>query len=98
MIHLNLLFTAPKAQGRGYASALVRSVTSVADAQHRNTYLLSSNIANTGFYNSMGFQVVDFAVVGEDNPDWHEAPVVLNIMVREFGKVKEYNEKAMFIV
>jgi len=98
MLNVNVLFTSPEAQGRGYASALVRSITSIADAQQRSTWLASSNIANTGFYNSQGFQTVGYISLGEADRDWKEPPIIVNIMVREPEEAQEFNDKAAILV
>lgn len=83
MVCLRILYTTPARQGRGYASALVREVTKIADEQRRSTQLLSSNIANTEFYNSVGFVEKGRFTVGEDDPTWKEDPVTVSLMVRE---------------
>ena len=36
--------------------------------------------ANTGFYNSLGFETVATTVAGNDNPTWTENPVVVSIV------------------
>ncbi|EKM54617.1 uncharacterized protein PHACADRAFT_185527 [Phanerochaete carnosa HHB-10118-sp] len=76
-IYLQILATTPEKQGRGYASALIRTVTGIADAQRRATFLLSSNLINTGFYNSFGFVEGAKIVLGNDDPTWREPPVVV---------------------
>ncbi|KAI0700774.1 hypothetical protein BC835DRAFT_366192 [Cytidiella melzeri] len=75
MAYIALLATKPIQQGRGYASALVKMAVDEADAQGRITWLLSSNIANTGFYNSHGFIAKAKITLGEDNPTWNRPPV-----------------------
>ena len=65
MLELSTLMTHPLAQHHGYASALVRMVTSEADRQGRGTYLHSSNrVTNLGFYESLGFVEVGMYEVG----------------------------------
>jgi len=83
MVVLDLLATAPGKQGHGYGSELATMVTSEADAESRATMLVSSNIANTAFYESLGFRTIKEVVVGDDNPTWTEPPVILGIMLRE---------------
>ena len=96
MVCLHTLYTKPAKQGRGYASALVREVTKIvrspytdlcllisvsqADEQQRATFLFSSNIANTGFYNSVGFVEKGRFVLGEDDPTWKEDPVIVLVV------------------
>jgi hypothetical protein len=43
-------------------------------------WLGSSNIANEPFYNSHGFYTVGEAIIGNDDPNWHEAPVIVQIV------------------
>ncbi|KAI0926925.1 hypothetical protein AcV5_007596 [Taiwanofungus camphoratus] len=52
MINLTNLATVPEKQGRGYGTALVRHVTAQADVQQCSTWLTSSNVVNTKFYES----------------------------------------------
>ncbi|EMD40901.1 hypothetical protein CERSUDRAFT_121532 [Gelatoporia subvermispora B] len=85
MAELAGLATAPAAQGRGYGTALVREVTTIADAYGRSTWLVSSNVNNTGFYESVGFRVVGEFALGENNPTWGKAPVIIRIMVRPYS-------------
>ncbi|EAU84636.1 hypothetical protein CC1G_00155 [Coprinopsis cinerea okayama7 len=83
MIHVTLVCTEPESQGRGYASALLDTITRLADILGVACWLESSNIANEPFYNSHGFKSVGNAVVGDQNPDWGEKPVIVQIMIRE---------------
>ncbi|KLO11389.1 hypothetical protein SCHPADRAFT_942096 [Schizopora paradoxa] len=83
MFYIDLLATSPKSQGKGYGSALVAAVTSMADVQNRTTFLISSNIQNTAFYNSCGFVTVDSAILGNDNPSWKAPPIKVPLMVRK---------------
>ncbi|EMD40903.1 hypothetical protein CERSUDRAFT_80554 [Gelatoporia subvermispora B] len=82
MVVLRALATAPEKQGRGYGSMLVRVVTAFADDRGRSTWVTSSNVDNTGFYESFGFKVVGEVRMGEENPTWNKAPVIVRIMVR----------------
>jgi len=86
MVHLDLLATSPMSQGKGYGFALVSAVTSTADLQNRSTYLLSSNIQNTTFYNSCGFTTIANVVLGSSNPSWKAPPVIMPLMVRKPSK------------
>ncbi|KAG9218881.1 hypothetical protein CCMSSC00406_0001005 [Pleurotus cornucopiae] len=79
MVHIDGLATSPQSQGRGYAGALLDAVTAKADTASRATYLESSNVANTGFYESHGFITVGEIVCGDDNPAWKEPPVVVKL-------------------
>ncbi|KAL4265037.1 N-acetyltransferase domain-containing protein [Pleurotus pulmonarius] len=84
MVHIDGLATSPRSQGRGHAGALLDAVTAKADAASRATYLESSNVANTRFYESHGFSTVGEIEYGGDNPSWKEPPVVVKLMVREY--------------
>ncbi|GJE84058.1 hypothetical protein PsYK624_001330 [Phanerochaete sordida] len=83
VIGLQVLATHPEKQGHGYGSALVRTITGIADAQGRATALTSSNPANTGFYNSLGFVEAAQIVLGDEDPTWQEPPLILLVMIRE---------------
>jgi len=83
MMYVNGICTSPASQGRGYGGAVLDSVTAIADAQRRAIWLISSNINNTGFYNSHGFITVGTYVLGDKNSEWHDAPVLVSIMVRK---------------
>ncbi|KAL4265042.1 N-acetyltransferase domain-containing protein [Pleurotus pulmonarius] len=83
MYHIDSLATSPQSRCRGYASALLDAVTAKADAASRGTYLESSNVANTAFYESRGFRIVGEVQCGNDNPAWKQPPVVVKLMVRE---------------
>ena len=41
---------------------------------------MSSNIKNTGFYNSLGFVTKAQVSVGDEDPDWTEPPVVVSLV------------------
>ncbi|KAF9568932.1 hypothetical protein CPC08DRAFT_757143 [Agrocybe pediades] len=83
MVYVGLLATSPKSQGHGYGSALLEEVTRITDYYGQATWLKSSNIRNTDFYNSHGFLTVATATIGDEDPDWQEGPVVVSIMVRQ---------------
>ncbi|KAF4619343.1 hypothetical protein D9613_005109 [Agrocybe pediades] len=83
MVYVGLLATSPKSQGHGYGSALLEEVTRIADYYGQATWLKSSNIRNTDFYNSHGFLTVATATIGDEDPDWQEWPVIVSIMVRQ---------------
>ena len=54
-----------------------------ADALLCATYLTSSNVDNTQFYEACGFKTVAEITLGEGNPDWKEPPVI----VQYVGKI-----------
>lgn len=41
---------------------------------------MSSNVNNTGFYNSLGFVTEADILMGDDDPDWHTKPVVIKLV------------------
>ncbi|XP_006460323.1 hypothetical protein AGABI2DRAFT_220269 [Agaricus bisporus var. bisporus H97] len=83
MLYIDTLATEPASQGWGYGGALLESVGALGDMTNRAIWLKSTNEKNTSFYSFHGYKVVDAVVLGDDNPDWHNAPVVVKIMVRE---------------
>ncbi|KAF9051762.1 hypothetical protein BJ165DRAFT_1451166 [Panaeolus papilionaceus] len=83
MLFVGSLATHPDHRGRGYGSALLKSVTDIADGLGQKAWLSSSNKDNTKFYNAHGFKTVKEVVVGDDNPTWNKPPIVLSLMVRE---------------
>jgi len=95
MLFVDLLATAPAEQGRGYGSAVLDSITKEADIQNRATWLHSSNVSNTEFYNSHGFVTVRTYLLGDKNPEWHEPPVIVSIMVREPRKPADTYQKCL---
>ncbi|PCH40160.1 hypothetical protein WOLCODRAFT_67318, partial [Wolfiporia cocos MD-104 SS10] len=82
MYLLRNLSTSPAAQGRGYASILVRAVTEKArhKASYYSTWLSSSNVGNTSFYERCGFVTVGEFTLGDGNPTWTEPPLVVLIV------------------
>ncbi|KDR83931.1 hypothetical protein GALMADRAFT_150974 [Galerina marginata CBS 339.88] len=83
MLSVMILATEPASQKRGYGGELLDAITSLADVTGQVSWLLSSNSQNTQFYRLHGFEIAGEAVVGDQNPTWHEAPVVVRIMARE---------------
>jgi len=83
MVSLDSLSTAPASQGQGYGSQLVKAVTDVTEAQGRRTWLVSSNVANTGFYARCGFSIAGEFILGASNPTWKKEPIVVRILVRK---------------
>ncbi|KAJ3518079.1 hypothetical protein NLJ89_g93 [Agrocybe chaxingu] len=79
MIFINLLCTAPPSQHRGYASALLATITGQSDSFGQAAWLESSNVLNTEFYNSHGFYTVGEALLGEENPTWTDKPVAVRV-------------------
>lgn len=51
-----------------------------ADAEGRATWLCSSNLANTEFYEQCGFVGVRDFTLGEDDPTWTKPPVVARVV------------------
>ncbi|CAA7260022.1 unnamed protein product [Cyclocybe aegerita] len=82
MVTIMILATDPESRGRGYGGSLLDAVTCLADVMGQSSWLTSSNVANTEFYRIHGFKPVADVVLGDDNPKWHERPVVVKLMVR----------------
>ncbi|KAI0335566.1 hypothetical protein GY45DRAFT_810276 [Cubamyces sp. BRFM 1775] len=80
MIEVQGLATAPEKQGRGYATALMRFVNAIADAQGRSVYLFTTDAYS--FYEIVGYTVLQEAVIGIDNPKWKGDPIHIRIMYR----------------
>ncbi|KAH9893210.1 hypothetical protein C8Q73DRAFT_696087 [Cubamyces lactineus] len=80
MYYIHILGTAPEVQGRGYASALVNAVTAMADAEDRDTWLITADAIP--FYERLGFVVVQEDTLGAENPAWSSKPVPICIMLR----------------
>lgn len=55
--YLEFIGTAPRHQGKGYGTALVRPMVERADAEGVGMYLESSKESNVPFYGRFGFQV-----------------------------------------
>ncbi len=63
-----------------------------ADAEGRDSWLASSNVAaNTGFYNSLGYNTIAMFVVGEDNPTWKGSPIVVAIVRAFIGPLTRFS-------
>ncbi|OSD08758.1 hypothetical protein PYCCODRAFT_1473314 [Trametes coccinea BRFM310] len=80
MYEIRGLIVSPKAQGRGYGKALVKTVTDVSDAAGKDMWLLTTNARS--FYETIGFECVRTGTLGEGNPAWTQAPIELCIMHR----------------
>ncbi|GJE95587.1 GNAT family N-acetyltransferase [Phanerochaete sordida] len=89
MVELTSIATAPERQGRGYASALVHIVTDLADARGVDSWVVSSNTANRGFYGSFGYKLARTIYLGGDDPTWEKPPVAVDIMVRKPKSMRE---------
>jgi len=83
MVSLDSLSTAPAKQGRRYGSQLVKAITDMADTQGRSTWLVSSNVTNTGFYARCGFSIAGEFIVGASNPTWKKDPIVVRVLLRK---------------
>ncbi|KAL1944248.1 hypothetical protein VTO73DRAFT_3433 [Trametes versicolor] len=86
MYDLQMLATAPEAQGRGYGSALVNAVTDMADAEGRDTWVITVNASE--FYEHLGFQIVREGVLGDDNPSWEGKPVPVFVLRKRASKAR----------
>ncbi|KAF8914157.1 hypothetical protein CPB84DRAFT_61505 [Gymnopilus junonius] len=74
MFCVMLLATESDSQGHGYGGALLDSLSSLADVTDKASWLHSSNIQNTRFYNLHGFETVAEVVLGDQNPTWTKHP------------------------
>ncbi|KAL7282490.1 hypothetical protein ACG7TL_003961 [Trametes sanguinea] len=81
MYSLEILATAPEVRNRGYASALVNTVVKMAAAEGRDVWVVTANSCE--FYRRLGFVVRTKAVLGEDNPEWHDEPIILHVYQQE---------------
>lgn len=69
--YLSAIGVSPESQGEGLGSALVRSGLSKADAANVAVYLETETEANVGFYQHLGFGVVEqITAAGLDLPLW----------------------------
>ncbi|RPD62151.1 hypothetical protein L226DRAFT_613462 [Lentinus tigrinus ALCF2SS1-7] len=85
MMVLSGLATAPAKQGRGYATALVKTLNDKADALGCAVWLITDDAK--WFYEDLGYVLVAEDWAGVDNPKWKGGPVPLRIMVRECKSV-----------
>ncbi|KAI0832520.1 hypothetical protein BC628DRAFT_1310214 [Trametes gibbosa] len=88
MYEIQGLGTAPEVQGRGYASALVTAVTDLADADGHDVWVVTTDAYT--FYERLGFSVVRSATVGDANPAWEGAPIVVRIVRLTFAVFTRY--------
>ncbi|KAH9899772.1 hypothetical protein C8Q73DRAFT_680984 [Cubamyces lactineus] len=80
MYDIQILGTAPEAQNRGYASALVNALSEMADAAGRDVWVITGAY---GFYARLGFVTVAEDSVGGDNPNWDGKPIEVHVMCRK---------------
>ncbi|KAL1944251.1 hypothetical protein VTO73DRAFT_3436 [Trametes versicolor] len=80
MYELQSLATAPEAQGKGFASALVTTVTDMGDADGHDVWVLTTSAYK--FYETLGFSIVGEETIGASNPKWDREPVTLRVMLR----------------
>ena len=66
--YLPLIGTEPDLQRRGIGSALMRKALSRCDQEHTPAYLESTNPANTGFYERLGFEALGVIRAGSSPP------------------------------
>ncbi|KAI0030539.1 hypothetical protein K488DRAFT_72129 [Vararia minispora EC-137] len=106
---LDFLSCTSAQQNRGYGGALVREVTKIVSqfpgcvgllnnpskaAKHgHKVWLLSSNLKNSPFYQSHGFEVVGVLAVGDSDPDYHGEP----IRVETFTMDERHLSSAIFV-
>ncbi|MGI9585228.1 MAG: GNAT family N-acetyltransferase [Acidimicrobiia bacterium] len=72
--YLEAIGVEPRHQGAGFGTALVRAGLQRADHDRTSVYLETETEGNVGYYEHLGFEVVDCSVaVGLDLPIWHMA-------------------------
>ncbi|KAF9534735.1 hypothetical protein CPB83DRAFT_212343 [Crepidotus variabilis] len=81
-VYVDTLFVAKGNQGSGYGSALMKTLTDQLDSSGYTCWL-HALASNEGFYIRHGFQTIVSVTFGQDNPEWHEDPFVMNVMIRE---------------
>ncbi|KAI0638287.1 hypothetical protein C8Q77DRAFT_423097 [Trametes polyzona] len=79
-------------RGESFGSKLVTAVTDMGDADGRDVWLITTDAYP--FYEGLGFSTIRSALVGDKNPVWKGAPVVIRLMHRparssRAGKPKE---------
>ncbi|KAI0773654.1 hypothetical protein C8Q74DRAFT_1368229 [Fomes fomentarius] len=77
MFEIQVLATVPAKQGRGYGTALVKTVNKMADERGRAAYLLTTDAYR--FYETVGYKLVGEDWLGVDNPSWTGAPVPVRV-------------------
>ncbi|KAL7281024.1 hypothetical protein ACG7TL_004326 [Trametes sanguinea] len=96
MYEVQALATAPEAQGQGYGSALVTTVTDMGDADGHDVWLITADARP--FYEFLGFTAIRTTTIGEDNPKWTAAPVYMHLVSfcsaseSSFGIVRKLGE------
>ncbi|KAI0650642.1 hypothetical protein C8Q79DRAFT_397261 [Trametes meyenii] len=80
MYEVQAIATAPEAQGRGYGSALITTVTDLGDTEGRDVWLYT--VDAYPFYEYLGFSIIRTALMGVDNPTWNSAPITIRLMYR----------------
>ncbi|KAJ3539696.1 hypothetical protein NM688_g6328 [Phlebia brevispora] len=97
MFYITSVATAPAKQRRGYASMLMRMACAMADEINCATWLVVGNVRmNNAFYVRFGFVTVARILLGEDDPDWTEEPVPVDVMIRE-APSSAWNEKTAMV-
>lgn len=84
------LMAAARAKVRGIADfpvchdRILTFPSTKADALGLFSWLSSSNITNTAFYEHCGFKTVQEFAIGDNNPTWTEPPIILKIVRTPF--------------
>ncbi|EPT01387.1 hypothetical protein FOMPIDRAFT_1120523, partial [Fomitopsis schrenkii] len=84
MLRIDGLATHPGKRHRGYGSALIAAANVRADEFMLASWLTTSNIKHTRFFERFGFATVNKFRVGEANPTWQRPPVIVRIVRRSF--------------
>ncbi|KAI0677441.1 hypothetical protein C8Q78DRAFT_1002778 [Trametes maxima] len=80
MYEVQAIATAPEAQGQGYGSALITTVTDLGDIEGHDVWLYT--VDAYPFYEYLGFSMIRTALMGVDNPEWNGTPVTIRLMYR----------------
>ncbi|TFK71807.1 hypothetical protein BDN72DRAFT_957825 [Pluteus cervinus] len=88
MYFLDVLAVEPESKGLGYDDALLSTFASIAKLTHKAIWLHTSNPAHHRFYETHGFRRVARLVIGDQNPNWHEPPVITYILSLQPGQYK----------
>ncbi|KAI9000914.1 hypothetical protein BD414DRAFT_405122 [Trametes punicea] len=88
MLEIRGLATAPEKQGRGYGTALMALADQMGDEQGRGVFAVTTDAH--GFYQSIGYTLVQEGFVGQDDQRWKGPPVGIRVvkMPDEMGSRK----------
>ncbi|KAH9915034.1 uncharacterized protein BXZ73DRAFT_106344 [Epithele typhae] len=85
MYEVQGLAVTPEKQGRGYATALMRTVLDKSDAEGKDSWVITGR--SHMFYATLGYAIVGTGQTGGENPMWPHGPVDWIVMHRPAGRV-----------